>query len=97
MITRPFTTRGAPVIVYGLLVSVVCTCQSTWPFFASSAIRRPSSAPTNTRPSETATPRFTTSQQASRPLAFGTCGSYIQSRRPLAASSACTTLQLEVA
>jgi hypothetical protein len=46
MMTLPFTTRGAPVIVYGCVASVVCCVHTGAPVAASSAIRRPSSAPT---------------------------------------------------
>jgi hypothetical protein len=95
--TLPFTTRGAPVIVYGMAGSVVCTSQSFAPLFASSAINLPSSAPTNTRPASSATPRFTTSQHARAPASPETCGSKRHSSRPVAASSANTTLHEPVA
>jgi hypothetical protein len=42
MITLPLAMRGAPVMVYALAGSVVCTDQATLPVFASSAISRPS-------------------------------------------------------
>jgi hypothetical protein len=76
-----------------LLRSIVFTSQTTAPVAASSATRRPSSVPTYTLPFQTATPRFTTSQQALRAQARGTCGSWRQSRAPVRASSATTTLQ----
>ena len=92
MITRPFTTRGAIVIVYGRLGSTVITDQTTRPVFASSAWSLPSSVPTYTRPRYTATPRFTTSQHACAPFARGTCGSWRHRSLPVRASIANTTL-----
>src|SRR5215471_2586011 len=83
MSTLPLTTRGAPVIVYGKFVSVVCVVQISFPVFASSAINRPSSAPRYNLPFHAATPRFTTSQHASAPLALFTCGSYSHSFLPV--------------
>jgi len=50
MITFPFTTRGAIVIVYGRVASTVITDQTTLPVTASSAWSRPSSVAAYTRP-----------------------------------------------
>src|SRR5688572_18324189 len=92
MRTSPFTTRGAPVIVYGFVLSIVFTSQSGFPVAASRATRRPSIVPTNTLPSHTATPRLTTSQHALTAQPPGTIGSYAQSCSPVAAVYALTLL-----
>src|SRR5262245_2888277 len=93
MSTLPFTTRGAPVIVYGLVRSIVLTSQSSRPVAASSAISRPSRDPTKTFPSHKATPRLTTSQQALTAQSPGTSGSYDHRAVAVAASYALTLLQ----
>ena len=49
-------------------------------------MRRPSMVPKNTLPFHTATPRFTTSQQAFTPNWPGTCGSNDHSGLPVFAS-----------
>src|SRR5262245_61700167 len=92
MITMSFTTRGAPVIVYGRSLSVVCCDQTSLPDPASSATSRPSIVPTKTLPFHTATPRFTTSQHAYLPHSRGTCGSYCHNNSPVFASCAYTAL-----
>jgi hypothetical protein len=56
------------------------------PVVASRAIRRPSIVPTNTLPFHTATPRFTTSQQALTANWPGTSGSKLHSALPVFAS-----------
>src|SRR5258708_24151041 len=91
MMTRPFTTRGAPVMVR-FLWSPVFTLHAGLPDFASSATRRPSNVPTKIFPFHAATPRLTESQQPFTPSSRGTCGSYDQSCLPLAASYALTIL-----
>src|SRR5580704_10735893 len=63
-----------------------------FPMEASRATRRPSSAPTNTFPRQTATPRLTTSQHAFTAHSGGTLGSYDQSFSPVAAFTAKTLL-----
>src|SRR4029077_2300143 len=82
MITFPLIARGAPVIVYRLLGSVVCASQTLLPDAASRAISLPSSVPTNTLPFYAATPRFTTSQQALTAQPGFTFGSNEQSFSP---------------
>ena len=92
MSTLPFTTRGAPVMVYGLVWSTVMTSHSLWPVAASSAISRPSNVPTKTLPFHTATPRLTTSQQALTAHSPGTAESKAHSALPVVASKAFTLL-----
>src|SRR3546814_14574818 len=60
------------------------------PVLRSSAIRRPSSAPTNSLSPHTATPRLTTSQQAETARSPGTSGSNFHKDLPVAASQALT-------
>src|ERR1700687_6450298 len=96
MITFPFTTRGAPVIVYLTLRSKVRVSQTGLPVAASRAMSLPSSAPTKTFPFHAATPRFTTSQHAFTAHSGGTFGSYSQRRAPDAASSETTLLHAVV-
>src|SRR5690242_12869270 len=92
MSTLPFTTRGAPVIVYLCSLSTVATSHTTLPVAASSATNRPSSVPTKILPFHAATPRLATSQHAFTPAVPGTFGSYAQISLPVAASSANTLL-----
>src|ERR1700687_23313 len=96
MITFPFTTRGAPVIVYRTLRSIVRVSQTGLPVAASRAMSLPSSVPTNTFPLQAAAPRFTTSQHAFTAHSGGTFGSYSQRRIPDAASREITLLQAVV-
>src|ERR1700712_1487834 len=62
------------------------------PVVASSAISRPSNAPTNPLPFHSATPRLTTSQHPFSPKLRGTLGSKLHSRLPVRTSIAWTTL-----
>src|SRR5215469_17032214 len=96
MMTLPFTTRGAPVIVSALEPSAVDTDHTGLPVAASSAMRRPSIVPTYTLPFQTATPRLATSQHALKPAGPGTLGSNAHSCLPLSAASARTLLQAVV-
>src|SRR5688572_5703212 len=79
-------------MVYGFVRSMVLTSHSSRPVAASSAIRRPSSEPTNTLPFHRATPRLTTSQHALTAHSPGTSGSYAHRGLPVAASYAFTLL-----
>src|SRR6476661_8267778 len=92
IITLPSTTLGAPVTLYGFVVSKVSVVQIGLPLAASSAISRPSRAPTYTLPLYNATPLFTTSQQAIFIYLRDTTGSYFQINFPETASNANTTL-----
>src|SRR5437868_13575559 len=71
---------------------IVSFSQTLAPVTASSAISRPSNAPTYTRPLNSATPPLTTSQHAFSPKLRGTLGSKLHSRLPVRTSTACTTL-----
>src|SRR5688500_20355720 len=96
MITLPLTMRGTPVIVYGSVVSVVCTDQTSLPVLLSSAIKRPSSTPTKILPFQAATPRLTTAQHASAALDFAAPGSYSHSFAPERMANAVTMLHAAV-
>src|SRR5882762_10406773 len=96
MITFPLTTRGAPVIVYRTLRSIVRVSQTGLPVAVSRAISLPSNVPTNTFPFQAATPRFTASQHAFTDHSGGTFGSYSQRSAPDAASRETTLLHAVV-
>ena len=83
-------------MVYRNRRSMVSVSHAGFPVAAPRAIRRPSRVPTKTLPSQTATPRLTTSQQAFTAHSGGTLGSYFQSRAPVAALRATTLLHAVV-
>src|SRR5262245_45765590 len=92
IITRPLMTRGAIVMVYGLLGSTVMTLQTGWPVLALSATSLPSNVPTKIFPFHAATPRLTTSQHPLTPRWLDTLGSNDHSGLPVLASNALTML-----